>query len=108
MRWLPALNIVLGFVGFGWLLMRTSMRWDEYPQEVRKLLALTLALFFGLLATSVEMFALENQLTRSVVIIFLVKVTALYVLWATHSTLYRTGARRPDSGDGVNPDKDIP
>ncbi len=108
MQWLPAVNIVLGLIGFVWMLLRTSARWREYPTEIQKLLTLTLALFFGLLATSFDMFISTDTLLRSAVVISAVKVAALYVLWTTHTTKYRTGTRTVDGNPGADQNRDVP
>lgn len=105
---LPYLNIVLGLIGFGWLLVRTSTRWSEYPTEVRLLLAKTLALFFGLLVVSAEIAAGEDAIPfRSVVVISCVKVFALVTLWLTRTTKYRTGTRTFDGNPGADQNRDV-
>lgn len=106
-EWLPVANIILGIIGFGWLIGRTLNRWREYPDELRLLLLMTLALFAGLLEVSVEIFVAENGLVRSALVICVIKVFALFTLWATRHSLYRTGTREADSGDDVNPNEDL-
>jgi hypothetical protein len=104
--WLPTANLILGMVGFMWLLLRTSRRWDEYPTEIRMLLGLTLGLFFGLLAVSVEIVA--DMLSLNVtIVITTVKVFALVVLWLTRTTKYRTGTRSSTGNPGADQNKDV-
>lgn len=103
---LAGFNILLGMAGFGWLLVRTVGRQHEYPTEVFLLLLLTLALFFGLLVTSLEMFSRDFESYSSVAITG-VKVFALFVLIRHRNTLFRTGARTEGNGDSTRPDRDI-
>src|SRR5690606_15521065 len=91
MTWADVLavaNLVLGIGGFSWLLLRTSRRWGEYPEEVRKLLMLEATLFFVLLITTLEIYLKQasRQLVLGVLLISVVKLNALYVLWATQDT----------------------
>lgn len=105
---LPVVNIALGLCGFVWLLMRTSSRWTEYPDEVRLLLTLALGLFFGLLAVSAELLNQPNAIpARAPVAIFCVKSYALLVLWLTSTTKYRTGTRTADGNLGADQNRDV-
>lgn len=106
MHALAGVNILLGLVGFSWLLIRTTARLHEYPPEVLNLLYLAMALFFGLLVTSMEMFY-RNDTSYTALAITLVKVYALYVLWRHRATLFRTGQRTKTASDSRRVDKDI-
>lgn len=77
------------------------------PTEVQKLLTLTLALFFGLLCTSVELFVAETTLLRSTPVISVVKVFAWYVLWATRTTKYRTGTCTVNGNPSADQNRDV-
>jgi hypothetical protein len=105
---LAGLNILLGLAGFSWLLLRTTSRWSEYPTELRLLLLKALALFFCLLATSTEMYFRDQSLLVSTGVITATKTFALYTLWRTRGTKYRTGERAETARDSLNPNKDIP
>lgn len=100
-------NLTLGLIGLTWLLVRTSSRWSEYPIEVRKILLMTCAVFFGLLATSAELFVREGRLLVAALIISTVKVSAIYVLATTRTTKYRTGTRTFDGDPGQDQDEDV-
>ena len=107
MRILAALNIGLGFAGFTWLLLRTTRRRSEYPTEVLQLLYLAAALFFALLTTSIGIFV-AGGFAFNAGVITIVKVFALYVLWQTRSTKYRTGTRQSDGNPAADENLDIP
>lgn len=108
MRWLFAVNLILGLIGVSWLLVRTSHRWNEYPNEIRKLLTLLAAVYAALIATSAEMFADSTESSvRLAVVILAVKTYALWVLWTTRTSLYRTGTRGAGNGDADHPNEDI-
>lgn len=106
LQFLAGFNIILGLIGFGWLLGRTVRRSHEYPREVLMLLYLAIALFFGLLTTSVTVF-LAGGVTVHALIISVVKVYALWVLWKTRTTKYRTGTRQKDGNPGAKQNEDI-
>jgi nitrate reductase gamma subunit len=103
---IAGLNILLGLVGFTWLLVRSWKRTKEYPSEIALLLLLALTLFFGLLTTSIEQYARDDS-SYSAIAISLVKVFALYVLWKTETSLYRTGTRKGNESDNHHPNEDI-
>lgn len=101
-----AINIVLGLIGFSWLLLRTLNRRDEYPDEVLLLLYATIALFFGLLTSSVAIYVAGGTVWNTG-IIGATKVFVLYVLWTTRTTKYRTGTRQKDGNPGAQQNKNI-
>jgi Ca2+/Na+ antiporter len=103
---LAIVNIGLGLGGFFWLLLRTTRRRSEYPNEILLLLYATLALFFGLIASSVGIF-IEGGTAFNTVAITLVKLFVLYVLWVTRSTKYRTGTRQSDGNPNADQNRDI-
>lgn len=104
---LPEINVVLGVVCFVWLVTRTSRRWSEYPHEVRlNYFALTIVLL-ALLETSSEQIREEQLGAMNVFTILFAKCFALFALWKTRSTLYRSGTREPGNRDSDDPDKDI-
>ena len=104
---LPAVNVILGLVGFAWLLARTWRRWAEYPDEVRLLLVMTVALFFGLLAVSVQLVTFDEAPIHAAAVISIVQVFCLFVLWRTRSTKYRTGTRTANGNLGADQNQDV-
>jgi hypothetical protein len=108
MRVVAALNILLGFIGLTWLLLRTTRRRSEYPTEVLQMLYLAIALFFGLLSTSVVIFFDHEGPAFNAAVIAIVKVFALFVLWRTRTTKYRTGTRQADGNPQADQNLDIP
>lgn len=105
-RFLAGANILIGMTGFIWMLWRTTRRRDEYPTEILYLLYAAIALFFGLLTTSINIF-LSGGDAFNIVIIFMVKVYVLFVLWRTRGTKYRTGTRQTDGNPGADQNKDV-
>lgn len=101
-------NLVLGAIGFVWLLIRTARRQHEYPTEVLLLLYMTIALFAGLLATSVDQYVLNEGSIVNAVVITSVKLFAIVVLIATRTTKYRTGTRQDDGNPGADQNEDVP
>jgi hypothetical protein len=107
LRDLAAVNIGFGLVAFTWLLLRTSGRWSEYPREMQKVILFLIAVFFGLLISSIEIYLSPGVVQPTTVFIVTgVKVFALYVLATTGHTKYRTGPRDPDR-DHINPNEDV-
>lgn len=108
MKVVAGLNILLGLAGFTWLLLRTTRRRSEYPREVLMILYLSIVLFFGLLSTSIVSFFDAEASEYNAGIITIVKVYALFVLWKTFTTKFRTGTRQADGNPNADQNKDIP
>lgn len=106
-NWLATINILLGVVGFVWLLLRTTYRWHEYPKEIQMLLVVTLSFVFALLETSLEQILRDEDISFNAMVIFAVKAFLILTLFKTRHTLYRTGERKPGNGDSINPDRNV-
>lgn len=109
--WVPAANLALGVVALICLLLRTSGRLGEMPHEVTLLHLLAVLLLFGLLTVSARQVT-TGDASYDVIVITVVKTSALAILWRTRNTLYRTGVRHLSGDDAANqdsahPDRDI-
>lgn len=102
MEHVSTFNLVIGLIGFAWLLARTTARWTEYPHEIRLLLVTTLGFVFALLETSAEQIIFNLNGSVNPFIIMAVKLLLLYSLFDTRTTKYRTGTRQADG----NPNED--
>ncbi len=106
------INILLGIIGFAWLLLRSTTRWSEYPYEMKLLLFVTMSFIFALLETSAEQIINNDPVSFNSIVIFIVKAFLVFVLFRTRSTLYRTGERSEDTtslalNDTDEPNRDI-
>lgn len=110
--WLYLVNLSLGVIALGFLVLRTSMRRSEMPREVHLLHLLALTLLFGLLVVSSRALVAGLPISVDSLVITAVKVTALVILWRTRTTLYRTGTRHLEGGKAnthrTNEDSDSP
>lgn len=100
-------NIVIGVLGFIWLLFRTTSRWSEYPREIQLLLVTTLGFIFALLETSAEQLFLDLGGSVNPYIIMAVKMYLLFVLFDTRTTKYRTGTRQDDGNPDENANHNV-
>lgn len=109
--WIPVFNIVLGMIGFLWLLGRTANRRSEYPREVLGALLVLAAFVAALLEITAEQMARDEPVSLTVFVIAGVKICLLAWLYRSRNSLYRTGQRHDggvtDNLDEVEVNRDI-
>lgn len=102
-----AANLLLGCVGCWVLLFRTTSRDREYPWEVLMLLRLSLALFLCLLLVSVVLLLNVRAPIGITFVISATKLFAIYAVWKTRTTKFRTGTRTANGNRGDDPNEDV-